>query len=124
MDTIDQLKVEINRLRASELAWQMIAKQNDRWNKLSQSEKETALQKALDAAVSENIKLTDETEKLREALIISIKTALQLADSCSADPHITKAIKENLERAHKEFGLQISRAASPVFRAGDPSDDL
>jgi hypothetical protein len=55
----------ITHLRASELAWQFIAKQNDRWEALTQSEKEAALHKALDAAVANNVKLIDALERIR-----------------------------------------------------------
>ena len=41
------------RLRASEQAWKIIAKQNDKWNALPQSEKEAALQEALNATTRE-----------------------------------------------------------------------
>jgi len=49
---------EIVRLRASEQAWKLIAKQNDKWNALPQSEKEAALQRALNDAIAENERLT------------------------------------------------------------------
>jgi len=50
-----ELRREIKRLRASEQAWKIIAKQNDKWNALPKSEKEAALQKALDEAIAENM---------------------------------------------------------------------
>jgi hypothetical protein len=65
---IEELQATIVRLRASELAWQLIAKQNERWNNLTQSDREMALENALDAVTSENIKLKDENERLRKIL--------------------------------------------------------
>ena len=68
VDEIEKLRAEIQRLRASELAWQLIAKQNDKWTALPQSEKELALHKSLDAVTSENVILRLEIETLRETL--------------------------------------------------------
>jgi hypothetical protein len=59
---LEEANKEIDRLRASELAWKLIAKQNDRWNKLPQSEKEEALQKALDDTTAELCKLEADLE--------------------------------------------------------------
>ena len=63
---LDQEKVkrEIERLRASETAWKLIAKHNDRWNALPQTEKEAALQKALESEVADGCAMTAEIERL------------------------------------------------------------
>lgn len=56
------LAAEVERLRSSELAWKIIAKQNNKWNDLPQSEKEAALHKALDTTMAENIQMRDALE--------------------------------------------------------------
>ena len=63
---LDQEKVArgIERLRASEMAWKLIAKYNDRWNALPQTEKEAVLQKALESEVADGCAMTAEIERL------------------------------------------------------------
>jgi hypothetical protein len=67
-DIIEAAIEAIEHLRASELAWKLIAKQNDRWNALPQSEKEAALDKALEVAVKESEERFDKIVLLRAAL--------------------------------------------------------
>jgi hypothetical protein len=73
---ISEMQAEIKRLQASELAWKIIAKQNDRWSALPQSEKEAALNKALESEVAEGCRKdadievqNREIERLRAALL-------------------------------------------------------
>jgi hypothetical protein len=60
----DNMRVEIERLRASELAWKLMAEKNDEWNAQPQSEKEASLRKALDDEVGEGLKKDEEIERL------------------------------------------------------------
>jgi hypothetical protein len=60
-----RLRAEIARLRASDTVWKIIAKQNNKWNALPQSEKEETWRKALDAEVAASIEKDDEIERLR-----------------------------------------------------------
>lgn len=71
---VKALEAEIKHLRASELAWKIIAKQNDQWNALPQSEKESALNKALESEVAAGIQKDDEIERLRATIEDAIDT--------------------------------------------------
>lgn len=62
------LRAEIERLKASELAWKIIAKQNDQWNALPQSEKEAALDKALTDTIEECEQVKSVLERARTIL--------------------------------------------------------
>jgi hypothetical protein len=67
---------EITRLRASEMAWKLIAKHNSRWNALPQTEKEAALAKALESTTEDFCKGEDEMERLRaqrDQLLVALK---------------------------------------------------
>ena len=92
-EVIDQLQAEIKRLQASETAWKIIAKQNDKWNELPQSEKEAALQKALDSTTEDFVKGEDELDRLR-ALIAALVAALQRIADDAYSPEDEKLLSE------------------------------
>lgn len=77
----DEAVAEIERLRASEQAWKIIAKQNDQWNALPQSQKEDALDKALTAEVASGIEKDSEIERLRAALDFYARPIAYLGDN-------------------------------------------
>lgn len=56
---------EWHKLSASELAWKILYKQESRWSNLPQSEREAALQKALEDEVAAGAAKDDEIERLR-----------------------------------------------------------
>ena len=71
VEAVNAIAAEIARLSASELAWKLIAKLDKRWNALPQSEKEAALQKALESAIADLVQAEDKIERL-EAFIWSL----------------------------------------------------
>lgn len=70
---------EWHKLAASELAWRIMYKQDSRWMNLPQSEREAALQKALEDEVAAGAAKDDEIERLR------IEIARHVAKGTPAD---------------------------------------
>lgn len=56
---------EIERLKASALSWELIARHHKRWDELPHSKREAALQKALDETMADLVKAEEEIERLR-----------------------------------------------------------
>lgn len=77
---------EIERLQASEEAWKIIAKQNDKWNALPQAEKEAALQKALEDTTADCLKAEETVDR--------IKAWLRRQASAEKDPNKKAAFVE------------------------------
>lgn len=66
---------EFDRLTADRDAWKIMAKQANHWNDLPQSEKEKALNDALESTTQDYIEATEENERLRARLFESTARA-------------------------------------------------